>query len=245
VSLAVQNAQASEWRTNTGCFAIGQTDVRTNDLVVHYTVSGAASPSNDYVALPGTVVLPSNGSNALIVITPIANDVAEAPRDVVLTITPDPDYGIDVASGRVAIADMPIDHWRYSHFTSNQLAQLEISGDQADPNGNHVPNLMEYALGRSPLATNLAPVFTASLESVDGRSYFTAYYDRRVALLDATCAMEACTNLLMPDWVSGTDRISETIMASDGITERVRARVIAPPADTVDAQFLRLRVAHP
>lgn len=42
------------------------------------------------------------------------------------------------------------DSWRDHHFTSSELADEEVSGEMADPDGDGVPNLLEYAFGGVP-----------------------------------------------------------------------------------------------
>lgn len=43
-----------------------------------------------------------------------------------------------------------VEAWRALHFTPAQLADPAISGDDADPDHDGLPNLLEYALGLDP-----------------------------------------------------------------------------------------------
>jgi hypothetical protein len=54
-------------------------------------------------------------------------------------------YGVD----RMVLADFatPFDLWRLDRFSAAELADSSVSGPGADPDGNGLPNLVEFALG--------------------------------------------------------------------------------------------------
>ncbi|MBC8038910.1 MAG: hypothetical protein H7Y06_00015, partial [Opitutaceae bacterium] len=58
---------------------------------------------------------------------------------------------------KVTLADLPQRAWRRTHFGTPEAAGT--SADLADPDGDGLPNLLEYALGRAPLnpASSAAP----------------------------------------------------------------------------------------
>jgi acetyl esterase/lipase len=56
------------------------------DLTVTYTVSGTATPGDDYVALPGTVTIPAGQMSAEVAVTPNDDDVLETAETVILTL---------------------------------------------------------------------------------------------------------------------------------------------------------------
>ena len=61
-----------------------------------------------------------------------------------------PDYG--VGTNEWYIGGPPYQVWRSARFTVAQLGDPAVSGDTADPDGDGVANLLEYALDRLPLA---------------------------------------------------------------------------------------------
>ncbi len=87
----------------------------------------------------------------------------------------------DLVSITVNAATDPFQIWRSRHFTSAELNDSTISGDNADPDGDHLTNREEYICGTDPrdpqsrlkiaavLNSNNANVITFS--SVEGKSY--------------------------------------------------------------------------
>ncbi len=45
-----------------------------------------------------------------------------------------------------------LETWTASYFTTTEVADLSTSGDDADPDEDGLPNLVEYAMGRSPIS---------------------------------------------------------------------------------------------
>ena len=48
--------------------------------------------------------------------------------------------------------------WRQLRFTSGQRADASVSGKDADPDGDGIPNFLEYALGSDPWVPSLGAV---------------------------------------------------------------------------------------
>jgi len=63
-------------------------------------------------------------------------------------------YGVCVgdiyASGDIVDTDSGFEAWRKEHFNESELLDPGISGPDADPDGDGIPNLMEYAMGLNP-----------------------------------------------------------------------------------------------
>ncbi|MEM7394223.1 MAG: hypothetical protein AAF492_17940, partial [Verrucomicrobiota bacterium] len=83
ISNVTEGGSFGEVSFNRPAFAAGA------DLVVNYTVSGAAVPGVDYIALSGSVTIPSGEVSAAVQIMPIDDIIeSEPPLDVTLTIAP-------------------------------------------------------------------------------------------------------------------------------------------------------------
>lgn len=70
---------------------VGQLDVILSSpaaasTIVNYTLAGTAVAGMDYLALPGSVTIPSGQTNALITITPINNNKMDSNRTVIVTL---------------------------------------------------------------------------------------------------------------------------------------------------------------
>jgi hypothetical protein len=77
-----------------------------NDLVVSYTVGGAATAGADYAGLPGTATILAGKTTVDIVVSPVDDAIHEGKETVVLTLTAKPAYRVGTAaSATVAIAD--------------------------------------------------------------------------------------------------------------------------------------------
>lgn len=59
-----------------------------------------------------------------------------------------------------AIQRGPVDSWFFSHFTPAELQVPSIYGDSSDPDGDGLPNLIEFGVGGSPFTYD-APLLPA------------------------------------------------------------------------------------
>jgi hypothetical protein len=77
------------------------------DLTVPYAIGGTASNGVDYVAIPGTVTIPSNSLSAAVTILPIDDGPPDITKTVILTLAPStnapPDYLLGSPSRAAAI----------------------------------------------------------------------------------------------------------------------------------------------
>lgn len=55
--------------------------------------------------------------------------------------------------------------WLAAHFTSGEQTLPAVSGDLADPDGDGLPNFLEYALGTAPRSPDAPSTFAARLDS--------------------------------------------------------------------------------
>jgi len=76
--------------TNTGTFTVFRTDQTNTALIVNYMIGGTASNGADYVAIPGSVLIPTGAFSAKIVIQPIDDNLVEGTETVVLTLLQPP-----------------------------------------------------------------------------------------------------------------------------------------------------------
>ena len=142
-----------------------------------------------------------------------------------------------IDSGHFAAAAFSYEQWQAAEFGIN-TNNPAISGDDADPDGDGVPNLMEYALGRNPLvadATNLTVIGTNS-------NYLTLVYHRAKIATDVTFIVEVQSDLTGA-W---TTNVQTPVVTDDGnsLTDEVSVED-SVPMNSTPHRFMRLRVTRP
>jgi hypothetical protein len=138
---------------------------RTGDLSLPLRVplvtGGTAIPGVHFLATPAAVTIPAGETSATLDVVPVSDELAQGERSVTFSIGADFTLVPAVASAaEVTIEDKPFDHWRFTHFSSVELADPLVSGELADPDSDGLPNLVEYALGllpKTPQPNPLAP----------------------------------------------------------------------------------------
>lgn len=110
VSIRATNVFVSEQSTTPGTFTITRSG-NLNALTVNYTVSGTATPGQDYVPLSGSVRLGVGVNSATVLVTPVPDTAIEGGESVIVTLTVPPGsspttYALDrFASATVVIND--------------------------------------------------------------------------------------------------------------------------------------------
>ncbi len=126
--------------------------------------------------------------------------------------------------------------FRTQYFTSGEQLDALISGPAADPDGDGLNNLLEYATARHPRQPDAPSTATAGLSG----SYLTLTYDRRLDTSDLTYTVQASDDLLAWSTPASIEQLSVTPLSAT--LERVTVRNAAP---TAPRRFLRLQVATP
>jgi alpha-tubulin suppressor-like RCC1 family protein len=122
--------------------------------------------------------------------------------------------------------------WQLTRFTSAELLDAQISGPNADPDGDGLSNLLEYALGLEPRTAT-----TSGLPEVAATaSEWTYTYTRPSDRTDVTYAVEISTDL--GAWT--TDGVTHELVSTDSVagTQTWRART---PLTTDANVFFRLK----
>ena len=147
----------------------------------------------------------------------------------------------------------PVANWQATYFTGSELENPAVCGLAADPDGDGLTNLQEYAFGydprkgsREPIATGLGlPVFF--METVGGSIYQALEYSRRKALtLTKPMEMIAEFSNLQSGW-DAQPAAAESVSGFTGdqtalnaVWEKVHVRRIVPAGD--GAGFGRVQV---
>ncbi|HET7617873.1 MAG TPA: CARDB domain-containing protein [Vicinamibacterales bacterium] len=101
VTIVATDPAATEAGPAGGMFTVTRAGDTADAMLVHYTVSGSATPDVDYAALPGTILIPSGAASATIPLTPIDDNLFEPDETVLITIASDPAYRAGLPSSAV------------------------------------------------------------------------------------------------------------------------------------------------
>src|ERR1035437_2400007 len=136
-------------------------------------------------------------------------------------------------------ATLSYEAWRVKYFSTSELADPTVSGDDADPDGDGIPNLLEYASGTDPRVPNEPPKLVASVSASDGGPSLVVSFRRLLLAYELDYSVEASEDL--HTWSPVTGEADEPSLNADGtVTASVHA---GSPADA-SARFFRLRVAR-
>jgi hypothetical protein len=127
----------------------------------------------------------------------------------------------------------PLQLWQTTHFTAAQLADPTLGagvwGNQADPDGDGLPNLLEYALGLNPTSPSGTDVPAAALNPAGTHLQLTFQRARS----ELTYEVLASSNLT--DWTviaTNPGQVGDFVTVTDSVSATPR-------------RFLRLRVTVP
>lgn len=114
----------------------------------------------------------------------------------------------------------PFVDWKDNYFTEEQVDDLAVSGDYADPDGDGVSNLLEYLLGWNPLVANVPRILDLEKEPEDiGMEYdFVVQYHRSKWYYGLLAGVQISTDL-SSTWQDGLPWIVHTKVVDDGNQE--------------------------
>jgi hyaluronate lyase len=120
--------------------------------------------------------------------------------------------------------------WRQSHFGST--AATGSAADDADPDGDGLKNLLEYALNLPPNAASRVP---ASVQATGGNLEYT--YTRSTAAFNGGTTYQVEWSDDLTTW--STTGVVESLLSDNGTHQQVKATL---PAGSAGRRFVRLRV---
>ena len=230
VTIAATTAIAKEIDGQTGLVTISRSGDTTLPLFVPISVGGSAISGTHFQALPASVTLAANQSSTTLQIVPIADLLAQGDSNVSVTIAADFALVSDAAqSATVTIQDKPFDAWRFTNFSNSELANPAISAETADPDGDGLANLIEYALALDPKLAGISPVTTGQ-----SGGYLTIASPKSTAATDISWTAEVTDDL--QTWQPG---VTTTDTASNfGARDSVLS-------ESAPQRFIRLKISRP
>jgi hypothetical protein len=198
----------------------------TNGLTINGGALGLFQEgTTNPLTTPGTYVLMSYSGN-------VAGSV-----DNVAVQNPAPNYSYtlsnDTAGQHIVLTVLtPFQVWQRAVFTAAELNDSNISGALADPNGNGLPNLLEYAFHLDPKASTTGNRPTVACDA----TYVSLTYTQNLAASDLVYTVEQSIDLVQWDAAAAVYQTA----AGNGV-QTVMASV---PRNGATKLFLRLRVTQ-
>ncbi len=151
---------------------------------------------------------------------------------------------LPVVADYVVVPPTPYGAWQAKNFTGMQLSDPTVSGNAADPDGDGIPNLLEYALNLSPTTPGVTGLPTVGKTVVDGSTYLTLTFTRVIANTDISYVPQVSGDLAT--WNAGANYVTTVSTANnmDNLTQTVVVRDLTPMTGA-GQRFIRLAVTLP
>lgn len=150
-----------------------------------------------------------------------------------------------------AVEPATIEQWRAVHFATTNYAGAAT--DDADPDSDGLPNLLEYAFGLNPTQADPAGQLVPTLVHKDGAAWFACEFLRNTNATDLTFTVEASNDVAAPEWFQLAAYTSGTGWSGPGKVVEAPASLHRTKVTVFDLQpigagasrFVRLQVAPP
>jgi len=144
-------------------------------------------------------------------------------------------YGVCIDDVVVSGEAPPYAMWKTNRFAEVELAVGGIAGDNADPDGDGIANLLEYAMGLDPRHYDTAGSPSGGVSD----QFLTLNYRRNKQATDIVYVVESCTNLSAGVWT--TNDIREVSRSDSNLWWFVTSRHNVPVTNA-PSRFMRLKV---
>jgi endonuclease I len=128
--------------------------------------------------------------------------------------------------------------WQDTHFTPAELSDANISGATADPDGDGIPNLAEYALGHDPHVVEASSIQSVTNQTVGGTNFVYLVHHKNHYASGITFTYQ--TSADSASWTNATYEVLSTTQI-DPQKDSVSVRF---PADT-NALYVRFKITRP
>jgi hypothetical protein len=165
------------------------------------TVNGGYGPKTMQMWLNGAVVYSGTMAATSTLAVTLYPPLYATNAELFITSSYDPSYPTN--SRNVQVVEMTFYEraqpgtyadWEMQTFTSQQLANSSYEGPLADPDGDGVPNIVEFAVGSNPLVPDASLARMQAMPVASGQ--FAFQYRQRKNLGDVSTVIETSTNLV-------------------------------------------------
>lgn len=131
----------------------------------------------------------------------------------------------------------PFEAWQEEFFSENELTDLDISGELANPSGDGIPNVLKYALNLDPQVASRSGLPEVSIAP----NGLTLRYNRAKRATDLSYIIEVSDDLV--SWENGENEVEVVSTVDEGETELITVRDKKPFPES-GRRFIRLRVTR-
>jgi hypothetical protein len=139
---------------------------------------------------------------------------------------------------QITSSDTPFGAWQLLEFGTN-ATNPAISGELADPDGDGIVNLLEYALNLDPNVASVAGLPAPQIDSSCG--CLTLTYTKILTATDLIYIPEAAEQ---PGGSWSTNGVTETIMDADTVAQTIKASDTGHPVATTTNRFMHLKITR-
>lgn len=216
-------------------------------LSVGYSTVAGTAGSSDFTTTAGTLTWNDGDTAAKTILVPVSADgLAEAAESFTVNLGQPLRNSTQLGAVQRATVNVAtaFDSWRGAYFTPLELADSGVSGDLADPDGDGLSNLLEFALSLSPRSNSSSSGVPASaVQNVGGTDYLTLTFKRRAPALDLTYTVQTNDGTLAaPGWLSNAVQVGTAVDHGDG-TETVTFRDAAAVSSST-RRFMRVQITR-
>jgi len=143
----------------------------------------------------------------------------------------------------IAVAPAPfMEDWRAERFSEAQRGDASVSGLSADPDGDGVPNALEFAFGLDPLRYDDSGMPEARIETDEaGERRLSIRFEKPTTVSQLEYIVEVSEDLA--NWLGSEARVSETSLGVENGKELIEGRSLTPLSETANGElFIRVRV---
>jgi hypothetical protein len=194
-------------------------------------LNGVPTASNRWVEGLGTVVV----TNGLLTVTSGAGAISNRL-----------DY-LEIS----ALEPATLEQWRAMFF--GMTNNLGAASDNADPDGDGIPNLLEYASGLNPLHFDSGPQLSPIIVHTNNTDWFGCSFTRNANATDLIFHVQTAGTLPADAWfniagyTNGFGWTSQSRIVETTATTNIMNVVVfdTQPISTSTNHFMRLQVIHP
>lgn len=218
-------------------------DLYLNDIQFSFTGAATnylAGNSNAFFANVPGILLP--GETYSDIVCAVVIDASTPPSDYSGSVTLVGGTNIfavsnlETQSFQVSVFDTLFDVWRFEQFGVN-TNNPGISGELADPDGDGIVNLLEYALNLDPNVADVAGLPAPQIDTDCG--CLTLTYTKVLGATDLTYAPEAAND---PGGPWSTNGVTEAVLDANTVTQTIKASDTGYPVATATNRFMHLKI---